>query len=662
MKISSGHKLPPASRLPVAACLIISLFCILVSGVNLLSARDFTGREYFQNGKNDLVVGRYVQAVKGFSMAEKEFGLLKDYALLYLSEAYHELGEHGKALDAIRRLLREEPLSPLRKKAKMYEIREAEETGDSKGDIPRLYESFLRDYPGTEEISFSYGRYLKETGEKAGAAAVFKEIYKGAGALSESAYAELTPEEIKSGDLVERASNLMKNYAFGAAERDLRKALLLDDGGKRDAILKKLGLVLFRQKKYKDAAEVYGRTGELYSSARSLYRAGDRQGFEEALNQLVESNSRKAGRLFVAVASDKRREKDYKNALIIYNDVLKKYPLEKEDAMWGIGWTNYLSGKYKKSSGVFAGLYAEYKRPKYLYWRAKSVDALGGDAAAIYDSLMKMDNNFYGVLSYAKNGKKFPGRVLPDNMAINRRAGGRGPGNFERIEALQSLGMHEEATGELIALSKNIGSPEEMISFILKFQELGEFNYAIKLAAGSPYTANLHGFWYPLAFWDIIERASQKYDIDPFVVLSVIREESRFDADAKSVAGALGLMQLMPRTAYRLDRELDLGINNVSQINDIGTNIYLGSYYLKSLFNEFDTLAYVLAAYNAGESIVRAWRSQGDYRSTDEFIEDIPYPETRNYVKKVITSCFQYKKYSAMEDKGTDMAGLLGQL
>ena len=83
---------------------------------------------------------------------------------------------------------------------------------------------------------------------------------------------------------------------------------------------------------------------------------------------------------------------------------------------------------------------------------------------------------------------------------------------------------------------------------------------------------------------------------------------------------------------------------------------------MKSLFSEFKSLAHVLAAYNAGEIIVKKWEKRGNYKSVDEFIEDIPYPETRNYVKKVITSFSQYKKISAQDTGGTGLDTLLGKL
>lgn len=167
---------------------------------------------------------------------------------------------------------------------------------------------------------------------------------------------------------------------------------------------------------------------------------------------------------------------------------------------------------------------------------------------------------------------------------------------------------------------------------------------------------NLHQFLYPRAYWTTVEGLAQRHDIDPLLVLAIVREESRFDADARSVAGALGLMQLMPKTAYRLDNKLGLGIDNTYEILNTKNNLHLGTYYLSSLVREFGSYTYAIAAYNAGEQIVNKWRKQRRYRSADEFIEDIPYEETRNYVKRVLTSLFEYKRISSAGDDAIEMS------
>lgn len=328
--------------------------------------------------------------------------------------------------------------------------------------------------------------------------------------------------------------------------------------------------------------------------------------------------------------------------------------------MWGIGWTQYLSGDYEKAGVSFAQLYEKYDDLKYRYWQARSLEAGGKPAAELYNKLMLEENNFYAVMTYAMSKTPFS-RPVSLNPPLIDTSYDRIK-KSERIETMMSLDMRKEAVLELSFASRKIDTPSELLYIVSKLQELGEYKRAVTLASQMPYSEKMHVFWYPLAFWDTLEPIAKKFNIDPLVVLSVIREESRFDANAKSVAGAYGLMQLMPQTAYRLDRSLKLGIKRPSHLTVIRDNIQLGSFYLRDLFNEFHSLPHVLAAYNAGESAVRTWRDRGNYRSVDEFIEDIPYVETRNYVKKVLTSYFQYKKLAFVDSGGAVLDIILGEL
>jgi soluble lytic murein transglycosylase len=193
-------------------------------------------------------------------------------------------------------------------------------------------------------------------------------------------------------------------------------------------------------------------------------------------------------------------------------------------------------------------------------------------------------------------------------------------------------------------ISRNTDSMEDIVYICTKLRELGEYKHLVGLALKVPYREELHRFLYPPAYKETIEGLSGKYSIDPLLVLSIVREESRFDSDARSPAGALGLMQLMPHTAFQLDRRLRLGIDSSPDILHVRNNLHVGIYYLSHLVKEFGSYTYAIAAYNAGEEIVKKWLQRGIYKSSDEFIEDIPYSETRNYVKRVLNTFFEYKR------------------
>src|SRR5208283_3373064 len=136
--------------------------------------------------------------------------------------------------------------------------------------------------------------------------------------------------------------------------------------------------------------------------------------------------------------------------------------------------------------------------------------------------------------------------------------------------------------------------------------------------------------------------ASQIVSLDPYLILSVMREESRYEPVAQSVAGAVGLMQLMPQTAYKYNKKIKVNLKNTSELFNVRSNILIGSYYLRHLLDRFGSVPLALASYNGGEDTVSEWLKKRKYATVDEFIEDIPYDETRNYVKKVMTTYFEY--------------------
>jgi len=615
-------------------------------------AEEIDGKTLLKKGKNELESRRYEDAIKSLSDAEKALPLLGDYALLWLSEAYQQMGNHSDALKTIRTLLNNYPDSPLKRKARTGEIRIAEEV--SEGTIQQLFESFIKDYPDDAEMKYLYAKLLKNKNRREEAKPLFKEIYRGAGSFSDAAYNELSPSDIRIEDMIEHAMNHMRAGNFKGAETAFKSALEKDDGSTGSEIMKFIGLSLFRQKKYREAADVYDKVNEKYWKTFSLYRAGEKEAFNAALEELLRTDDKRAGSLLIAFAFDMRRDGKIEEALKTYQDVIERYPIEAERGLWGIGWTYFLNREYGKAADVFARLYKDYNEPQYLYWKARSLEAKGQDTHDLYRTLNKEERNFYGVLSCLKTGKCFEksddGKVeksLP--IATQASENVPAPKKSERVEALLELGFSKEALSELIHISKATLSVEEAIYLCTKFQELRGYGQMVRLVAKSPYKEILHHFLYPLAYRDTVDAISKKYDIDPLMVFAVMREESMFDPDAKSIAGALGLMQLMPHTAYRLNGSLRLGEHNNSKIYNIKNNIHLGIYYLSSLVKEFSSYAYALAAYNAGEENLRKWIQKGSHKSPDEFIEDIPYTETRNYVKRVITTFFQYKRLFPVE-------------
>jgi soluble lytic murein transglycosylase len=149
---------------------------------------------------------------------------------------------------------------------------------------------------------------------------------------------------------------------------------------------------------------------------------------------------------------------------------------------------------------------------------------------------------------------------------------------------------------------------------------------------------------YPLRYRELVGKYSEMYDLDPLLVMSVIRVESMFRSEAVSPKNAMGLMQITPGTGKWAAEKLKLKDYSDDKLFDPDTNIRIGCWYLAMLHREFGDIDVALAAYNAGSGNVSRWLSDSRYSKTGVTLDAIPFRETKTYVKKVRESFSIYKK------------------
>jgi soluble lytic murein transglycosylase len=157
---------------------------------------------------------------------------------------------------------------------------------------------------------------------------------------------------------------------------------------------------------------------------------------------------------------------------------------------------------------------------------------------------------------------------------------------------------------------------------------------------------------FPIGYWDLIRKHAAQQNLDPYVVAALVAQESTFVPDIRSSANAVGLMQLLPSTARQYARALNMKYSPKLLTNP-EANIRIGTAYLADKLRQFGELHLVLASYNAGERAVRRWVAERPAVALDEFIDDIPFPETQNYVKKILGTADDYRRlYGPEEDRG----------
>jgi soluble lytic murein transglycosylase len=239
---------------------------------------------------------------------------------------------------------------------------------------------------------------------------------------------------------------------------------------------------------------------------------------------------------------------------------------------------------------------------------------------------------------------------LPPTISAGPR-----PDNATLIESLLASRMDDEAIGELRHLQATGGaSPlvEATIAFALNRQ--GRLRPAITsmrraypqfmAAGGEALPKEILTVIYPLDHWGVIVSHAAEKKLDRYLVAALIAQESTFQADIRSSANAIGLMQIIPATGRRYAQRLGIRPFSTMRLIDPQVNVDIGTTFLSDLIRRFGDVAPALASYNAGEGRVARWLAERPGLDRDEFIDDIPYPETQNYVKRIIGTAEDYRR------------------
>ncbi len=179
-------------------------------------------------------------------------------------------------------------------------------------------------------------------------------------------------------------------------------------------------------------------------------------------------------------------------------------------------------------------------------------------------------------------------------------------------------------------------------------------------AGGEQLPPELLKVLFPVDYWPLIRRYAAERHLDPYLIAALIAQESTFTADVKSAANAYGLMQILPSTGRHYARTLHLPRFSLRMLTTAETNIRMGTAYFADLVKQFGGAHFALASYNAGENRVSRWIAERPGVDPEEFIDDIPFPETQNYVKKILGTAEDYRRLygdgAALADGGSDAA------
>ncbi len=651
--------------------------------------KDF-GNAYALAGKStDLAHRSFVRGMAAFRLdkfdeaalflaeAEQKLPLIADYAAYYQAEALLKLKRYPAASAKAAAIPSAFPSSKLIRRSEKLSADILNDAGDYKGAV-KAYQSYIEKYTtGGDAIdaSFSLARCREELADLSGAVMIYRSIWLNSPASPLAAKSQerlklLEKSPVKTApytaeELLKRASTLYAQNEFSASLKTLE---MIPVASQPQAISNRIdlrtGMAQYRLRQYKLAEKQFVKaTASPLAGTRSearfwLAKSLDRQDLKElALTMYLELAGEGKKQEFsddalIEAAGLQRGLGHYGEAGRLFDQAVKASSESKTVARltWDLGWCRYLAGEYPAAVEILKGLLNdETQREKVLYWLGRTLEKSSDAAAATYyrTLLDEFPAGFYATWYRDQKGIKDNREALGSRDALTELPFLAG---FDKPRLLASLGLFEEARTEAAAVRKKIGEKKGQFPALARiFLEMQDYGSAIALfmqnrpVAWEKGTLPLWTAGYPRAYTELVSQNAQLNGLSEGLVLALIRAESGFAPAIKSGAGAIGLMQMMPATAKMTAHEK--GEFNPQLLTVPEYNIRLGTKHLHDLMKEQSgDVVSMAAAYNAGSGALERWKKKYKGLSKDEFIENIPYEETRNYVKKVYASAATYRQ------------------
>jgi soluble lytic murein transglycosylase len=631
----------------------------------------------------------YAKAIDPLNRAKAGPSELADYVAYYLGDAYFRTAHNAEALSTLADFSKNFPDSLLIRDAHLVYANALLVEGRPQ-EAAALLEKDRS--PVRSDLEFAIGRAYEAAGDNEKAATAFRNLYFNLPNSSEadSAGAELRKLGVP-GSLAERrirADLLYKAKHYEEAAHDYRDLAQEVSPPERPEVQLALAGALEKSDRSRDARQLLTTMGvqtgaaeaeRLYLLSETQRSTSDEDAVQRTLNELrqfgpaspwLEQALLSAGNMYLL-------KRDYDRAIDYFRELQQRFPTgaRASYAHWKAAWLSFRQGRTDEARQGFENQLALYpdsgEIPAALYWRARLAeeDNNSAMARAFYQKLSDRFCNYY----YAELGRQrlhaLPGPPadepphyalldrVPALSSVTKITAGDPPDDNLRVERARLLsngGLADLAVRELQAASQEGGTwaPPEMARV---YQDLGRYDRGIEIMKHS--TPNYFAiditdlprpYWealFPKAYWSDLRKYSELNGLDPYLVASLIRQESEFNAQAISRANAVGLMQLLPKTGKSVAKQVRLKGYSAPQLYTPAVNLELGTRYFKDMVDKYNgQFEYALAAYNAGSDRVGDWLGQGHYRDPQEFVESIPFTETREYVQAILRNAHVYRQ------------------
>lgn len=634
-------------------------------------------RRSFVLGMAAFRMDRFEEAATLLADAEQRLPLIADYAAYFQAEALLKLKRYPAAAAKAASIKTSFAASRLVRPSEKLYADILYESCDYNGSL-KAYQSFIDKYPsGNDAVDASYksARCREEADDDGGALTIYRSIWLNSpasplAAKSQERLRQLELSGLKlppysAEELLKRASTLYAQRRYSDSLKTL-EMIPVESQSQADIsrIDLRVGMALYSLRLYQQAEKQFTKASVsplpgVCSAARFwLAKSLERQNLKErALAMYLElagegKKQEFADDALIEAAGLKRCLGQYAEAARLFDQAAMLLSGSKAAAgpAWDSGWCHYLAGEYKVAADTFKRLLTDgAERERALYWLGRTLENSGDTAAVSYyrTLLDEYPTGFYAAWYREQKGVKDTRESLGNRDPLSELPLKSG---FDKPRLLASLGMFSEARAEMAASRRKNGGKKVSFPVLARtYLEMSDYGSAIYLfmqnspIAWEKETLPLWAAGYPRAYSDLVSRNAALNGLSEGLVYALIRSESGFIPAVKSGAGAIGLMQMMPATAKMTAHEK--GEFDPLRLTVPEYNIRLGTKHLSALMKEQNgDPVYMAAAYNAGSGALGRWKKSFKGLKKDEFIESIPYRETRDYVKKVYASAATYRQ------------------
>lgn len=649
-------------------------------------------------GANEAISGDAAEALRRLNLAQRRLPALMDYIAFWTAQAYVRGGNNAAALTSIEPVWRAPLLSPITGKAAALAAQAMLDLQQPKAALALL--SKYAEQLAQPQGYLLLGRAEEAAGNRSAAAAWYQSVYYGYPLTPEAPDARqaLARLQTEMGDQyppamprtrLERATRLMESKQYTLAKTEFHSLASELGGAERDTARVRVGAADYLARRTQSAFS-YLRGLKVTSpdaDAERIYyliacerRLDQDAGIQSALGELAGKYPASPWRLkaLVLAANAPYVANDPGGFIPLYRACYESFPSTVDAATchWRVVWNSWILRKPDAAALLREHLQrfpSSEKANAAFYFLGRYFEQAGDAASArcFFQAVEARYPNSYYTLqvrirlkdaAVAKAGESqqasdfiaaipAPQRPVPEFQPDSTSSQ-----RIERARLLARARLDAWSDGELRYGAKRDGQPFVMAMELAELSnQRGEAPKGLRHLKGTAngylglrFDAAPVRFWklaFPFPYRAAITGRAGENGLDPYLLAGLIRQESEFDPKVVSYARAVGLTQVMPGTGRELSRKVGIRGYHVGRLKDADTNLRLGTYYLKSVLDSFGgRVEPALASYNAGKSRADKWLTWADYREPAEFIETIPFNQTREYVQILLRNADVYRR------------------